>query len=107
MSGKRAEIARGNDFFALSDSVGFNAKNTPSDVIKVGVVMTEEEKKSNSRPGLTPSASFDPLLGYTVEKFQKARVPQIDGTLKPGGPTINALQKSVGSRFAGVRAMRT
>jgi hypothetical protein len=103
----RAEIARGNDFFALDDSVGFDGKNIDSDVIKVGVVMTEEDKRSNGRSGLTPSASFEPLLGHTVQRYQKAKGLQVDGMVTSGGPTINALQKDLGSRFNGFRAPKT
>lgn len=90
-------------YFSLSDSLGDDRPNRRNDAIKVETIL--------GNTGYIDLSKTDGPLGYwgdrqdkAVRKWQDDNGLEVDGVLKPGGPTISSMKKATGSLLGGFTA---
>jgi hypothetical protein len=99
----RSRAVPDTDFFTLSERVGPGETNPAPEVAKTEI-LTSATGNLDLKPTKGPTGKYSAALQSGIRAFQKAKALQMDGIIAPKGPTIGALQTTLGNRFAGTRA---
>ena len=89
-----------SDWFALSADVGRNRPNLREDTFRVESLLANDGD-AELRGGDGPAGRWNFGLDGAIRRFQKRNALKVDGWLRPGGPTIEALRARQGDAFAG------
>ncbi len=88
------------DWFALSADVGRNRPNLREDTFRVESLLANDGD-ADLRGGDGPAGRWNLGLDAAIRRFQKRNALKVDGWLRPGGPTIEALRARQGDALAG------
>jgi hypothetical protein len=87
-------------WFELAADVGRNRPNRRDDLIKVESLLANDgDPDLRGRDG--PSGRWNTDIDAAIRRFQKRNRLKVDGWLRPGGPTIEALRARQEDAFAG------
>jgi hypothetical protein len=86
------------DWFSLNNEVGLGRKNNRSDVLKVQSILGESGHYDLERTD-GPTGFMGSDFDENIKDFQRDNGLEVDGWLKPNGPTIKTMKKKLGSIF--------